>query len=218
VQTVKAAALLALVLRLHAAAGTSFDHLTVEYQIIGPFGGVVDFLRTQPGTTTYAVPLEYKGVTADRAKVIVYAPSSRFVLIEGGRELAERPLAIKLEPQKRVTITGTIDSIREEGLVVEARYVAPWAMSFFGYLNGPVPTFDIAVAPLKPDGSFTISLPQLSGDPVVRVRDDKDDPSHFELTVRKAKGWNIRAHLELENGRRLLAREPLPARIRCVAR
>jgi len=213
----KAAAILALLLRLNPAPGASLDHLAITYQLGGAFGSVGGFIRTRPDATTYSIPLAYEGLAADSVKAIIYSPSSRFVLIEGSRSSTNEAMTLTLEPQKTVTIAGTIaSSIGGEGLIVEATYVAPWAMSFLGYLDGPVPTFVIGSVPLEPDGSFSITLPRLSEDPVVSRRDEDGAPSHFELIVRDVKTWNIRGHLKLESGQRLLARDPLPAKIRCV--
>lgn len=216
-----AAAAVALIIQLGTTGSASLDHLSISYQLTGPFGAVTDFVRTRPGVSGYSIPLAYEGTPADSVKVIVVSPTSRFVLLERDPETVEtsEPITVTLDPQRMVAVPGKIVTpIDPAGLQVEARYVAPWAMDFFGYLDGPVPTFDLGTVPLEKDGTFRITLPDLSQDPVVRSRDDRREPSTFELTVRDAKSRNIRYRLTPESGGPLRARDALPEAIRCVAR
>jgi len=181
--------------------GSNLERLAIRYHLTGRFSGYGGYVRTERGTRMYAIPTVQDGQPAETLKAIVYAPDSRFVLIEP-HDLST-PLSITLQPQRMVPVSITIEPpIDLTGLKLDATYLAPWAQDFFGYLDGPTPSFDVASALPDRDGRFRLTLPDLTRDPAVK-------DGEFDFLLRDAKSGNIRYRLTS-----VPARKPLTNAIR----
>jgi len=190
--------------RLRFPDGVDLSGLEIHYQLTGPFGGVGEFLRTDPAVREYAIVPSYEGQAARTLKAIIYVPRFRFVLLSEPalEDRSQDMTTITLEPLNSIPLSGEIALARPvRGLTIQARYMAYWGHDFFGIVDGAVQTFTVAESKIADDGTFTLNVPDFSRDPVVASYAGRSAAGGFRLIVRESGTGNIPYGLE-DVGRR----------------
>jgi hypothetical protein len=147
----------------------------------------------------YVLDASVNGVAARRVQVVVYMPGcelTRYDVAMRG-ENVERQAECKVLPEwhlsgQLVMDAATVAALgkRDSPLVIEVRYMALWVSDFFGIMDGPVTTFQVATVPLGEDGSFSVMLPQLAQDPAEKSAKERYRGA-FQFQLREKKTWNI---------------------------
>ena len=173
--------------------------LSIQYFLVGPFGGFGSIVRTRPDVREYSLETWRAGQQATTLKAIIYCRGYRPVLLtESG--LAERrvgTVSIKLEPLGWLPLAGRLISVpAPTDLRIEAAYLAHWAHKFFGIADGAVPSFTVDTTKVAADGSFALRLPDLAHDPVATSFGDGLWRGEIRLVVREEGSGNIPYQLE----------------------
>jgi len=166
--------------------------LSVRYFLVGPFGGFGSSVRTEANVRTYDLEAWQGGQPARTLKAIIYCPGRRFVLISEsgfGNDQA-KPVPVRFETLGSVPLAGRVTGAALSRLQVEVTYLATWGHSFFGIYDGAVASFRVGSAELKPDGSFSLLVPDFASDSVV-ARYSPSERGWFQLVAREPTTGNI---------------------------
>jgi hypothetical protein len=189
--------------RLRFADGADLRGLSIQYQLVGSFGGYGSFLRTSPDVREYVVETSRDGQPATTLKAIVYCPGYRIVLVNESDLESRRSVLIDLKPLGSVPLSGQLVSAPIPlDLNIEALYLAYWSHSFFRISDGPVAQFTVATSKVAPDGSFSFNIPDLAHDPVVASFPEGTMRGEVRLMPREAGTGNIPYHLEIHGAER----------------
>jgi hypothetical protein len=146
------------------------EQVEIQYFLTGAFGGYGSFIRAKPGIQEYQIDMMFEGQPANTLKAIVLAPGCQIVTISVPLlSSSSRKADFACQPAVSLTLSGRIqplEFVRGHEYEVEISLTAPWAMVFFGYADGIVPTFHITSVTPGDDGSFRVQLPDLTRDPV----------------------------------------------------
>jgi hypothetical protein len=148
---------------------TQAKDVQVRYYFTGEFG----HLRASAASATDDNKIVIKtaflqGKPAKTLKLIAYAPGCQFVTISvDDLAASNRQGEFKCTPLNPVQFYGKADISRfaEKALQVSVLYNCEWAGDFFG-VHGAFSPFSVGRAKIDFDGSFTISLPDFSSDPL----------------------------------------------------
>lgn len=178
--------------RLNFSEEVNLKDLSIQYYLTGPFGGFGGFELTQPDVRSYDLDMWRAGQPAKTLKVIVYCPGQRFVLISesGFEKVPARTLPVNFTKLGTVPLAGRVLGAPSANLEVVVNYVASWSHTFFGIADGAVASFRVASTKLKPDGSFSVLVPDLTSDPVVAGH-DADDRGWLEVVTRDPKSGKV---------------------------
>src|SRR5256885_1108215 len=88
------------IVRLRFPDRADLRGLSIQYYLVGSFGGYGSFLRTSPDVREYVVETSRDGQQATTLKAIIYCPGYRFVLVNESELESHRShtLSIDLRP------------------------------------------------------------------------------------------------------------------------
>ncbi len=156
------------VIRVQPAARRA--DLQVRTFITGTFGAVGGFQSTPIDDDGVLINAEYGGKPAETLKAVLYMPGCEMQLIRDDHlQTSTRESEFHCEPLATIPLNARIDPSAippDEDAYVEVSYLGSWAHSFFKILDGITMTLAVAEAPVAPDGSFTIALPDFASDPI----------------------------------------------------
>lgn len=185
--------------RLRFPEGPDLSGLSIQYFLVGPFGGFGSFVRTSADVREYAIDTWSEGQQASTLKVIFYCRGYRLVLMNEAA-LAERrvgTVSIGLEPLGSLPLSGRLIAVpAPTNLKIEAVYLASWAHKFFGIADGMVPSFTVDTTTVAADGSFTLRVPDFAHDPVVTSFDEGPWRGEIRLVAREIGSGNTPFQLE----------------------
>lgn len=166
------------------------ERVEIHWFLTGPFGGGGQGeLQHSRGSHDFFIP-EGKAKTL---KAIVYCPGYDFATIsEPSVVSSTHKASVTMKPLSMIHLSGQIlayKPVADKDPVVCIDYLAPWGMKFFGYADGAVPEFKVAVVPLLPDGSFSAEIPDFSRVPF-DARSGPEAPD-LQIFVRSKKSGNI---------------------------
>ena len=128
---------------------------------------VVNEMKTRPGIANYVLPV----TGAQAMSIMMYVPGYQMVT----RELSDAALASRLEPTltplATVRMNGRLVDSRGHAVVgqdLELSYNLLEAMPYFGYLDGGVPTIQLARSRTEANGAFAFDVPAFGEDPFFR--------------------------------------------------
>jgi hypothetical protein len=185
--------------RLRFPDGADLTGLSIQYQLVGPFGGFRSFVRTSADIREYVVETSQHGQQATSFKAIVYCPEYRIVLLNESGLDSRRfdAVSIDLKPLGRVPLSGRLISTPiPRDLNIEAVYLAHWGHSFFGIADGAVASFTVATSKVTSGGSFSFNIPDLARDPVVTSFEEGPERGEIRLIPRESGTGNIPYSLE----------------------
>ncbi len=186
-------------IRLRFPDAADLSGLSIQYFLVGPFGGFGSFVRTRPDVREYSLDTWRGGQRAATVKVIIYCRGYGPVLLTESA-LADRrvgTLSIKLEPLKSVPLSGKVISTPvPRDLRIEAVYLAHWAHKFFGITDGAVASFMVDTTKVAADGSFALRVPDFAHDPVTTSFGDGLWRGEIRLIAREMASENIPYQLE----------------------
>ena len=156
---------------LHFSGSIDTSSLSIGYFLGGPFGGYGGFVRTQANVWDYAIETSYEGKPARTLKAIVFCHGYKVKLLEiASLDDSEGFANIDLEPLGWVRLSGRVippPSPGDAGLIIKATYMADWSHQFYGIIDGPVSSFEVASATLSENGFFSMMVPDLAHDPTI---------------------------------------------------
>jgi len=167
--------------------GVRSETLFMRYVLDDDFGG---WLEPHPGVSTYFISTKRHGTPANRFRALVYAPGCMLQTIDLPTAGAAAPrYSLVCQPLPNVTLNGTLinpDRLSGRDINIQVKYVARWAGRFLGL--GDAFLTDIPLGGTQhasANGSFQLSLPDLSEDPLART---SDHPGELQLLGRDASG------------------------------
>lgn len=149
-------------LRVDGAADPSI--VRVEYMLAGPFGGYRSQLR---GSANIDIPIVVDGQSAQSLKAIVFCPGYRTARVEIPDVAAQTDLYVVLDPLPVRAVTGTVEfagGAAPGSFVLDIDMEVASSHEFFGIVDGPLTTFDVAEAVVSADGDFAVVIPDLAED------------------------------------------------------
>ena len=169
--------------------GVRSETILVRYALDNDFGGWVD---PRPDLSSYFVNTARQGVAAARFRALIYAPGCAIqtvVLSTSGSSVPRYPFVC--EPLPNVRLTGALiksDRLQGREISLEVKYVAQW-----GFGDDWPTDIPVAVTPYaSDDGTFEVSLPDLSGDPATAA---PDRAGEFQILTRDRTNGSILAQL-----------------------
>jgi hypothetical protein len=110
-----------------------------------------------------------QGRTARSLRAIVYAPGCQFGTIRvDDLAASNRQGEFHCEKLQQIELHGRADvsALGNTQVKMEALYVCDWAARFFGVTNGSVSPISIGRVAVNSDGTFTVSMPDFTNDPL----------------------------------------------------
>src|SRR6266481_1358234 len=157
------------VFTISVAAPVSPKDVQVRYFLNG--GSMVQEASSiaKPEDAGIVVKTGASGKTASSFRAIVYSPGCQFATIQAD-DLSTSTRQVQFQCQKLTTTTlhGRTDAARfaVRDLQVQALYVCGWAGKFFGIPGIAISPFSVTRAHVETDGSFSVELPDFTGDPL----------------------------------------------------
>ena len=186
---------------IHLPPGLPSETVFIRYVRAGEkFGG---WVRSQPGVSSYSIDTSIGAIPALGLKAVIYAPGCAIQTIDmrlpGPKD---EEYAFLCKPLASVRIEGRLieaRSLRENGALIQARYIARWAHSFLGLTDDSVLVIPLSeTESLSADGRFEISLPDLIHDQLAASAD-----GDLQFWVRDKTGENLLAQLIAKGATRL---------------
>jgi hypothetical protein len=157
---------------LSVVSTTSAKDVQVRYYFSGEFGGFGSSIATPTEDNKILIKTGMEGKSAKSFKLIAFAPGCQFVTISVD-DLASSSRQGQFECTKLNTVqffgSANVSVFSDKALQVQVLYSCDWAGAFFG-MTGTVSPFALGKADIATDGSFTISLPDFSADPLWESR------------------------------------------------
>jgi len=148
---------------------TQAKDVQVRYLFTGEFGNLRASVASSTDDNKIVIKTAFlQGKPAKTLKLIAYAPGCQFVTIRvDDLSASNRQGEFRCTPLNPVQFYGKTDisGFAEKALQVSVLYNCEWAGDFFG-LHGGFSPFSVGKAKIDFDGSFTISLPDFSSDPL----------------------------------------------------
>ena len=110
-----------------------------------------------------------EGRTARSLRAIVYAPGCQFGTISvDDLAASNRQGEFHCQKLQEIEFHGRADlsAFGNTQVKMEALYVCNWAARFFGIANGAVSPISVGKVAVNSDGTFTISMPDFTNDPL----------------------------------------------------
>ena len=147
---------------------TQAKDVQVRYYFTGESGSFGSSTASATDDNKIVIQSASQGRPAKTLKLIAYAPGCQFVTISvDDLSAGNRQGEFQCTPLNTVQFYGKADvsALAEKALQVGVLYNCDWAGEFFG-LHGGFSPFSLGRAEIDFDGSFTISLPDFSSDPL----------------------------------------------------
>jgi hypothetical protein len=156
------------VFTISVAAPTQAKDVQVRYYFTGESGSYGSSTASPTDDNKIVIKTAVQGQPAKTFKLIAYAPGCQFVTISVDDLAAStRQGEFRCTRLNTVQFYGKADisAFPEKALHVGVLYNCEWAGDFFG-MKGAFSPFSLGQAQIDFDGSFTISLPDFSSDPL----------------------------------------------------
>jgi len=181
---------------IHVAPPVNPETVQVGYFVTGDFGGVGDF-RVDTREQEIDIRLDQTSKPPKTLKALLYAPGCEIGVISvDDLKVSDRETQFACKRLPSLDITAGFPRpaiLKAYDLEVEVSYMAGWAHSFFGILDGSVSQFRVATVPAGRDGSFRFELPDFTKDPLFTTV-EKD--AWLSFSVRERRAGNIVGELK----------------------
>lgn len=150
--------------RLHVDGAADPSRVRVEYMLAGPFGGYGRQLR---GSANLDIPIVVDGQAARSLRAIVFCPGYHSVRVDIPDVAEQTELRVALDALAVRRLTGTVefaDGADPRSFVLDMDVEIASSHEFFGIVDGPLTTFDVAEAVVSADGKFSLIVPDLAAD------------------------------------------------------
>jgi len=152
--------------------GVRSETIFARFVLDDDFGG---WVQPRPDVSSYFISTIRHGAPATRFRAVAYAPGCAIQTIDL-RTLgpAIPQYSFVCQPLRQIRLTGALIRSDLDGreISLEVKYAPRWAESFLGPGAGGIP--DIPIGEMQhafANGSFEVSLPDLSEDPLAGVSD-----------------------------------------------
>jgi hypothetical protein len=187
---------------IHLPPGVPSETVFIRYVRAGEkFGG---WIRSRSGVSSYAIDTSIGAIPATGLKAVIYAPGCAIQTVDlrlSGPK--DREYAFLCRPLASLRIEGRLieaRSLRDNGAIIQARYIARWAHSFLGLIDDSVLVIPLGeTESLSADGHFEISVPDLFHDPLAGGSADGD----LQFRALDKTGANLLAQLIAKGATRL---------------
>jgi hypothetical protein len=174
--------------RLHIDGAADPSRVRVEYMLAGPFGGNGRLLR---GSADIDIPLVVNGQSARSLRALIFCPGYRTVSVEIPDVAAQTDLRVALDAlavrhlNGKVEFTGGADP---RSFMLDIDVWVGSSHKFFGIVDGPPATFDVAEAVVSANGDFSVVVPDLAQDEALQ---SPELPSVLRFHARDAATGNF---------------------------
>jgi hypothetical protein len=175
-------------LRLNIDGVADPSLVRVQCMLSGPFGGHGFQLR---GSNPIDIPIVVEGQSARSLKAIVFYPGYHTARVEIPDVTAQTELRVRLDPLAFRRLTGTVefvDGANPRSFVLDIDVMVGSSHEFFGIIDGPVTTFDVAQAVVSAEGKFSVLVADLAADESLQ---SPRLPSEFRFLARDAATGNF---------------------------
>ncbi len=186
---------------IHLPPGVPSETVFIRYVRAGEkFGG---WVRSQPGVSSYAIDTSIGAIPATGIKAVIYAPGCAIQTVDLRLSRSkDEEYAFLCKPLASVRVEGRLieaRSLRENGALIQARYIARWAHNFLGLTDDSVLVIPVGeTESLSADGHFEISVPDLFHDQLAGSAD-----GDLQFWARDKTGENLLAQLVAKGATRL---------------
>jgi hypothetical protein len=156
------------VFTISVAAPSKAKDVQVRYYFSGEFGSYGASTASPTDDNKIVIKTLAQDKPTKTFKLIAYAPGCQFVTISvNDLSASNRQGEFRCTPLNTVQFYGKADvsAFAGKALEVGVLYNCDWAGEFFGMEGGFSP-FSLGKAEIDSDGSFTITLPDFSSDPL----------------------------------------------------
>lgn len=153
---------------IDVAAPTKAQDVQVRYFYSGELGGYASSIASPSDDNRIAIKTGVEGQSATSLKLVAYAPGCQLVTISVN-DLASgnRQGSFQCAALDTLEFHGHANSaVQGKGLQAQVLYECNWCTRFFGLKSASISPFSLGKADIGSDGSFTISLPDFSADPL----------------------------------------------------
>jgi hypothetical protein len=152
--------------------GVASESILVRYVLDSDDFG--DWVQSHSGVSSYLIDTTRAGHPATRMRAVLYAPGCAIQTLDLSLvRLDSQHDSFRCESLSNVPIVGTLTRTNRlfgHDVRVQAKYVARWAQAFLGVAD--IPTIPVGdVAQVASNGSFRLSVPDFSQDPLAGVPD-----------------------------------------------
>jgi hypothetical protein len=191
---------------IHLPQGVPSETAFIRYVRAGEkFGG---WVRSRAGVSSYAIDTSILinksgAVPAIGLKAVIYAPGCAIQTVDLRLSSPkDEEYSFLCKPLATVRINGRLieaRSLRENGALIQARYIARWAHNFLGLTDDSVLVIPVGeTESLSADGHFAISVPDLFHDQLAGSAD-----GDLQFRVKDKAGENLLAQLVAKGATRL---------------
>ena len=132
--------------------------------LAGPFGGYRSQLRR---SAIIDIPIVVHGQSAQSLKAIVFCPGYRTARVEIPDVAAQTDLHVVLDPLPVRAVTGRVEfagGAAPRSFVLQIDVEIASSHEFFGIVDGPLTTFNVAEAVVTAEGDFAADISDLAED------------------------------------------------------
>jgi hypothetical protein len=154
----------------------------------GAFGGYGSQLR---GSANIDIPIVVEGQSAQSLRAIVFCPGYHSVHVDIPDVAAQTEWRVRLDALAVRRLTGTVefaDGANPRSFVLDIDVTVGASHQFFGIVDGPVTTFDVAQAVVSAEGNFSVLLADVAEDESLQ---SAIFPSEFQFHARDAATGNF---------------------------
>jgi hypothetical protein len=175
--------------RLYVDGAADPSLVRVQYMLSGPFGGHGFQLRGSANPID--IPIVVEGQWARSLRAIVFCPGYHSARVEVPDVAAQTELRVRLDAMPVRRLTGTVEFVggaNPRSFVLDIDVLVGSSHEFFGIIDGPVTTFDVAEAVVSADGKFSAVVADLAEDESLQ---SPRMPSEYQFHARDAATRNF---------------------------
>src|SRR5579864_3158406 len=154
---------------ISVAAPTKAKDVQVRYYFTGESSGYGESASSPTEDNKIVIKTGPGAKSVSTLKLVAYAPGCQLVTISvSDLESSNRQGAFECTPLNTVQFFGHAATSAFAGKALQAQvlYECNWCPQFFGLKSGAISPFSVGIADIDSDGSFTISLPDYTADPL----------------------------------------------------
>lgn len=164
----------------------------LEYFLIGSFGGYGGVARPNLEASTFEIETVHEGRTVERLQFVLACSGYQIetMAFDSLPDLDGRTLQVHPKPLGTVPFRGLVRGLtlqQVEVLYVDVDYTPRWTCEFFRLPDCLLSAWRVASVQLETDGRFSVSLPDVARDPVIR---SFKEPGEFAFQIRDQKTGN----------------------------
>jgi hypothetical protein len=179
-------------IRLVVSQGIEAASCQLQYSLVGSFGGYGGFARQKLNASEFEIETVHEGAAAESLKAVIYCPGYQLqtMTLDPLPAPAARTVQLDLKPLGTVRFVGSVRELISQDsqtLYVDVEYMPWWICELFRLPDCLLSGWRIASVKLDTGGKFSIMLPDLARDTVIRAF---KNPGEFAFRIRDQKTGN----------------------------